>query len=197
MAKKRIASILMCMFFTTPLAGIKEMQIPSEPKEQLAESDRNLNLRNYKIEQVEELVKAEIQKRKEIELAEQETQKEIKKREELEQQKIEESKRQYWKFEVSYYCGCYECTQNGNLLTASGEYAQEGITIALPQDIPFGSQVHIEGVGDYIVQDRGGFIEYTYDDEGNLVMRVDIFVMDHNRALEYGRYYAEGYVVIN
>lgn len=191
MAKKRIAMFLLStVLTTTPLLKIEAMQVNSKP-EQLTESDKNLDLRNYKVKQVEELIKVEFQKRKEIELEEQ------KKREEIEKQRIlEEQSKQYWKFEVSFYDSCYNCTQNGNGQTASREYAQEGITIALPKDIPFGSEVHIEGTGDYIVQDRGGYIEYTYDSEGNLVMRVDVYVDSHSKALELGRYYAEGYVII-
>lgn len=193
MAKNRIVCVLLSLPLMMPLMEVQTVQAPSEPK-QLAESDRNLNLRNYEIKQVEELIKVEIEKRKEIEAKKQE---EERLKEEIEKQKLE-SKKQYWKFEVSYYCGCYNCTQNGNLQTASGEYAREGITIALPHDIPFGSQVHIDNVGNnFIVQDRGGYIEYTYDNEGNLVMRVDVFVSDHNRALELGRHIESGYIIIN
>lgn len=182
MAKRRILSALLSLMFITPLVNVKAIKIPSKP-EQLAE---NLDLKNYELEQVEEVFRVEIQKLEEI-----------KARELEEQKRIEESKKQYWKFEVSYYCGCYYCTQNGNLITASGEYAQEGITIALPHDIPFGSQVHIDNVGDFTVQDRGGYIGYTYDEEGNLIMRTDIYISDHNRALQLGRHIESGYIIIN
>jgi 3D (Asp-Asp-Asp) domain-containing protein len=192
MAKNRIVCALLSLSLLTPLIKVQAVQTPSEPK-QLAGYDKNLDLRNYEIKQVEELIKVEIQKREEIEAKKQEERKKI---EETEKQKLESTK-QYWKFEVSYYCGCYSCTQNGNLQTASGEYAQEGLTIALPHDIPFGSQVHIDNVGDFVTQDRGGFIEYTYDNEGNLIMRADVFVSDHNRALQLGRHIESGYIIIN
>lgn len=102
--------------------------------------------------------------------------------------------KEYWKFEVSFYDNCYECTQNGNGQTASGEYTQEGVTIALPSDIPFGTRVYVEGLGWRTHQDTGGFIQYTTDNEGNIVMRVDVYVESHDRALELGRYYANGYI---
>lgn len=191
MVKKRIAYILLATFLLTPLVNVKTMQLNSKPK-QLIEYGESLDLRNYKIRQVEEMARVQNQKRKEIEL---EKQKERELRA-IEEQKKRLENRKYYKFEVSFYCGCYYCTQNGNLQTASGEYAVEGITIATPKDIPFGSEVHIEGLGDYKVQDRGGFIEYTYDTEGNSVMRVDVYVDSHSKALELGRYYAEGYVII-
>lgn len=188
MGKKRIVCALLSLMLMTPLVNVKAVQVNSKPK-----SDRNLDLKNYELKQVEELIKAEIKKRKEIKDRELEEQKKI---EEIKKQELE-SKKQYWKFEVSYYCGCYYCTQNGNLITASGEYAQEGVTIALPQDIPFGSHVHIDNTGDFIVQDRGGYIEYTYDEEGNLIMRADVYISDHNRALQLGRHIESGYIIIN
>lgn len=112
----------------------------------------------------------------------------------IEEEVIEDSK-EYWTFEVSYYCSCSYCCGVETGITASGDYVQEGVTIATPSDIPFYSTVYIEGLGVYIVQDRGGYIEYTYDDYGNLVMRVDVYVSDHNRAYELGRHYSNGYII--
>lgn len=71
MAKKRIALFLLStVLTTTPLVKIEAMQVNSKP-EQLTESDKNLDLRNYKVKQVEELIKVEFQKRKEIEMQKQ------------------------------------------------------------------------------------------------------------------------------
>lgn len=71
MAKKRIAMFLLStVLTTTPLLKIEAMQVNSKP-EQLTESDKNLDLRNYKVKQVEELIKVEFQKRKEIEMKKQ------------------------------------------------------------------------------------------------------------------------------
>lgn len=105
----------------------------------------------------------------------------------------------YVKFEVSYYCSCYYCTQNTTDVgrTASGSYAVEGRTIATPGDIPFGSEVFIEGVGNFIAEDRGGYIQYSYDEYGNEVMRVDVYIDSHERALSMGRHYEYGYILLN
>ena len=71
MAKKRIAMFLLStVLTTTPLLKIEAMQVNSKP-EQLTESEKNLDLRNYKVKQVEELIKVEFQKRKEIEMQKQ------------------------------------------------------------------------------------------------------------------------------
>lgn len=102
---------------------------------------------------------------------------------------------EYWTFEVSYYCGCWSCTQNGDLTTASGTTATQYRTIAAPQDVPFGSEIYIEGLGTFICEDRGGYIEYTYDEYGNLVMRVDVYLQDHNECYERGRHYSDGYII--
>lgn len=110
-----------------------------------------------------------------------------------ETQKISQN-RMYVTFEVSFYCPCYLCTQNGNRKTASGEYAREGVTIAMPKDIPFGSQVYIEGLGTYVAQDRGGYIKNTYDVNGNKIVRVDIFLESHEECYRRGRYTASGYI---
>lgn len=187
---KKIVSAILSLAFITPLFNSKLTQ-ESKPKK--IDSIEILNLKDYKLKEVEDKLKVEIEKLKEIEAKKLEEEKQR----ELEQQKIEESKKQYWKFEVSYYCGCYHCTQNGNLITASGEYAQEGVTIALPSDIPFGTKVHVDNVGDFVVQDRGGYIAYTYDENGDLIMRADVYISDHNRALQLGRHIESGYIKIN
>lgn len=111
------------------------------------------------------------------------------------EEEIIEDKKEYWTFQISYYCGCWDCTQNGNNITASGTYATQGRTIALPTDIPFGTEVYIEDVGYFINEDTGGFIQYTYDDYGNLVMRVDVYLEDHNECYERGRHYSNGYII--
>ena len=201
MSKKRIVCCLLAATLTAPLIQVNSLQLNSET-EQLTENVEVLDLRNYEFNEMQKKLDVELEKIK----AEQErlAEEEMLRQEELERQRIAEEERKrnenriYCKFEVSFYCGCYDCTQNGNLQTASGEYAVEGITIAAPRDIPFGSQVYIEELGQtYAVQDRGGYIEYTYDEYGNLVMRLDVYISDHNRALEYGRFYSEGYIDLN
>lgn len=84
---------------------------------------------------------------------------------------------------LTAYCPCYLCCGKqpddpGYGMTASGEVAQEGITIAM-DGLPFGTRVYIENVGVRIVQDRGGAIK------GN---RIDIFCSTHERCFENPNY---------
>ena len=94
-------------------------------------------------------------------------------------------------FNISYYDSCYSCTQNSSNpgLTASGVYAKEGITIAAPKSIPFGTKIKIDGQT-YTVQDRGGAIV-----ENNGVVHLDVYVSSHEKALKLGRYITEGYIL--
>lgn len=196
MCRKRITLTLVGIGLIISTLGIgAPLMYESEPVK--VDYDTISDLKDFKLKQVQAIIDVEIQKHKEEEAKRLVEEQRLKELEEQRQRELEESKKQYWTFEVSYYCGCYYCTQNGNLMTASGEIAQEGVTIALPSDIPFGSEVHIDNVGDFIVQDRGGFIQYTYDENGNKIMRVDVYISDHNRALELGRHIESGYIKIN
>ena len=46
------------------------------------------------------------------------------------------------------------------------------------KSIPFGTKIYIDGVGERIVQDRGGAIK------GN---RIDLYFDSHQEALNFGR----------
>ena len=84
------------------------------------------------------------------------------------------------------YCPCERCCgsyarnrPNGIVYTASGEVATAGVTIAADWTIyPPGTVVEIEGMGTYIVHDKGGAIK------GN---RIDIYYDNHAAALDFGR----------
>lgn len=76
---------------------------------------------------------------------------------------------------------------DGIVYTASGAAAQEGVTIAADWDVlPPGTVVFIDGLGERVVQDRGGAIK------GNAV---DIYFEDHNEALIFGRQTVRLYIV--
>lgn len=83
---------------------------------------------------------------------------------------------------VTHYCACKECcgkdTDDPDYgITDSGAPVSEGVTIAVdPKVIPFGSEVDVNGAV-YIAQDSGV--------SGN---SVDIYIEDHERAEELGRY---------
>ena len=48
----------------------------------------------------------------------------------------------------------------------------------MSNDVPFGTKVYIEGVGERVVQDRGGAIKDN---------RIDLFFDDHQSAMNFGR----------
>ena len=83
------------------------------------------------------------------------------------------------------YCPCEKCCgkyaknrPNGIVYTASGEIAEEGVTIAADWEVlPPGTVVEIDGIGTKIVHDKGSAIK------GN---RIDIYFESHQKALDFG-----------
>lgn len=189
MLNDRIVNLLLItsLMITSTFMG-RNIQTPYIAKRAEVQHIQNLDLRNYKINQVEELMKVEFEKRKQIELEEQ------KKREEIEKQKILQN-RIYCKFEVSFYTTSPD-EGSGTGIGASGEYVQPWISIALPEDIPFYSTATIEGLGVFTNHDTGSYIQWDYDNEGNLVCRVDVCVESKETAYALGRVYKEGYIDI-
>ncbi len=85
-------------------------------------------------------------------------------------------------FKLTFYCGCYSCSEQYGTQTATGGTCVEGRTIAVdPTVIPYGTKVHIDGFGDFVAEDCGGAIK------GN---HIDIYVTDHDRANTLGVQYA-------
>lgn len=106
-----------------------------------------------------------------------------------------EKKEPAWtEYEATAYCACEKCCgvwgenrPDGVVYTASGAVAQEGVTIAADWDVlPPGTVVFIDGLGERVVQDRGGAIK------GNAV---DIYFENHNEALIFGRQVVRLYIV--
>lgn len=79
---------------------------------------------------------------------------------------------------VSAYCACSKCCGKTNGVTASGTKATVGRTIAAPSSYSFGTKIELEGLGTYIVEDRGGAIQ------GN---KIDVYFASHSEALAFGR----------
>ena len=73
------------------------------------------------------------------------------------------------------YCPCVACCGKDNGITASGTIATQGRTVAA--DLPFGTVIYIDGVGERVVEDRGGGIK------GN---KIDVFMDSHAAALQFG-----------
>jgi len=88
-------------------------------------------------------------------------------------------------FKLTYYCSCELCCDVETGITATGAPVVEGRTIAVdPRVIPYGTQVIIGGHV-FTAEDCGGAIK------GN---RIDIYVNDHQKALELGVNYADVYL---
>lgn len=79
---------------------------------------------------------------------------------------------------VTAYCPCPICCGKSDGITCSGVQAKSNRTIAVDPDvIPLGTEVYLEGLGRFVAEDTGGVIK------GN---RIDIFMDDHNQALQFG-----------
>lgn len=79
---------------------------------------------------------------------------------------------------VTGYCTCKACCGKwSDGITASGKRPKEGVTVAGPRKLPFGTKVHIEGVGWRVVQDR---LAKRYDN------RFDVFFSRHADARRFG-----------
>lgn len=79
---------------------------------------------------------------------------------------------------VTAYCSCEICCGHySGSPTASGVMPKEGVTVAAPREIPFGTVLRIAGVGDRIVQDR---LHQRFD------RRIDIYFNNHQDAKRFG-----------
>ena len=86
-------------------------------------------------------------------------------------------------YQITFYCPCSICCgQWATGCTASGVLATAWHTVAC--DLPFGTVLEIEGLGQFVVEDRGV--------SGNWI---DVFVDDHQTALNLGLQYRDVYVV--
>ena len=103
-------------------------------------------------------------------------------------------------FKLTAYCPCPKCCgewaynrptdAHGNeiVYTAIGEVAEEGKTIAVdPSVIAYGTEVIIGG-NTYVAADCGGSIKGNW---------IDVYLEDHDEALDFGVQYATVYVKEN
>lgn len=82
-------------------------------------------------------------------------------------------------YKLTAYCPCRKCCGRwSGGPTASGAYPSSGRTIAVA-GIPFGTHVWIDGMGEYVVEDRGV--------EGK---HIDVFMNEHSTAKAFGVQYA-------
>ena len=78
---------------------------------------------------------------------------------------------------ISAFCHCATCCTVAGQPTASGAMPRVGVTVAGPRRIPFGTRIHIAGIGWRKVQDRAAM---KFDD------RIDVFVRNHAEAVRFG-----------
>lgn len=92
------------------------------------------------------------------------------------------------KFNATFYCSCPKCVGNKrNIKTATGNIPIANKTIAVDTNIiPLHSIVYIKGMGFYVAEDTGANIKGR---------RIDIFVNNHNEALQLGKKQVEVYKV--
>ena len=80
--------------------------------------------------------------------------------------------------EATAYCSCAKCCGKSNGITATGVQASSRTIAADWNVLPPGTEVHIEGIGYRVVEDRGGGIK------GN---KLDVWFPSHQEAWKYGR----------
>ena len=91
-------------------------------------------------------------------------------------------------YTITAYCPCETCCgiwaknrPNGIVYGAAGIELQEGYSVAAP-GLPFGTILYIEGLGEYVVEDRpASWVAEKHD--GKII---DIYFLSHDDALEFG-----------
>lgn len=78
------------------------------------------------------------------------------------------------KFKITAYCACAKCCGKSTGITASGARVKQGVTVA-SGGFKFGTKIHIEGIGNRVVQDRGVNSR-----------TVDVYFNNHSEALKFG-----------
>lgn len=86
------------------------------------------------------------------------------------------------RFKLTAYCACAKCCGKTDGITASGTKATQGRTVAMG-GVPLGTKIRINGKT-YVVEDRG-----------TVYGHVDVFFNSHSAALQFGKKYADVYLV--
>lgn len=77
------------------------------------------------------------------------------------------------RYYITGYDICKKCCGKTDGITASGARASVGRTIAAPKNIPFGTVLYIEGIGERVVEDRGGSVKNK---------RLDVLCRNHKEC---------------
>lgn len=100
-------------------------------------------------------------------------------------------------YRITAYCPCEICCgiwaknrPGGIVYGAAGIELQEGYSVAAP-GLPFGTILYIEGLGEYVVEDRpASWVAEKYDDK-----IVDIYFNSHEDAKAFGLQHKEVFIV--
>lgn len=84
------------------------------------------------------------------------------------------------RYKVTGYDTCSRCCGNSNGVTASGEIATVGRTCAAGRELPFGTRIWIDGLGERVVEDRGGAVNGGH---------IDVLCADHPECYSITGYY--------
>lgn len=76
-------------------------------------------------------------------------------------------------FWITGYDTCVQCCGKSDGITASGTYATPGRTVAASSEFDFGTRLWIDGIGERVVEDRGGAIGGG---------RLDVVCNDHDEC---------------
>lgn len=84
------------------------------------------------------------------------------------------------RYKITGYDTCAECCGKSDGITASGTQATVGRTCAASKDLPFGTRLYIEGIGERVVEDRGGGVKGDH---------IDVLCEDHPACYAVTGYY--------
>jgi 3D (Asp-Asp-Asp) domain-containing protein len=92
-------------------------------------------------------------------------------------------KGQIWK--ITAYCACVQCCGKTDAITASGQQARYGMVAC--NWLKFGTRVHIDGLGWFVVADRGA--KSLFGSKKNHIKHLDVYMPTHNQARRFGVQY--------
>ena len=92
---------------------------------------------------------------------------------------------QVWK--ITAYCACVKCCGKTDGITASGQRVQYGMVAC--NWLKFGTRVHIEGLGWFVVADRGA--KSLFGDKKHHIKHLDVYMPTHKQARRFGVQYRE------
>ena len=90
-----------------------------------------------------------------------------------------------WK--ITAYDPCKRCCGKTDGITASGHKGHYGYVAC--NWLKFGTRVNIEGLGTFVVEDRGA--KSLFGSKSNHIKHLDVFMNSHKEARQFGVQYRE------